>query len=80
MRPLVRPILLLMTTAAPLVAQSRRLGPADVQAFPPTDTARVAVGQMAPDFTLANKEGGTVTLSDFRGKKRIILVFYRGHW
>jgi peroxiredoxin len=24
--------------------------------------------------------GDVVTLSDFRGKKNIVLVFYRGHW
>lgn len=64
----------------PVDAQTRPLGPADAQVLPPTDTARVAVGQVAPDFTLAGKDGGPVTLSDFRGKKRIILVFYRGHW
>lgn len=72
--------LLAATFALPVHAQTRALGPADAQVLPPTDTARVAVGQLAPDFTLAAKDGGTVTLSDYRGKKRIILVFYRGHW
>ncbi len=80
MRHFVGPWLLLVTLAAALPAQAPRLGPADAQLLPPTDTARVAVGQLAPDFTLATRERGTVTLSDFRGKKRIILVFYRGHW
>ncbi|MBK8250235.1 MAG: redoxin domain-containing protein [Gemmatimonadetes bacterium] len=80
MRSYIAPWLLAATFALPVDAQSRPLGPADAQVLPPTDTARVAVGQLAPDFTLATKEGGTVTLSDYRGKKRIILVFYRGHW
>lgn len=36
----------------------------------------VEVGQMAPDFTLKNQHGEEVTLSDFRGKKNVVLVFY----
>ena len=33
------------------------------------------VGQLAPPFTLPDKEGKTVSLSDFRGKK-VVLYFY----
>lgn len=34
------------------------------------------VGQEAPDFTLGTLDGkGTITLSDFRGKKPVVLVF-----
>jgi peroxiredoxin len=40
----------------------------------------VAVGSVAPDFSLRTLAGDTLTLSDFRGKKDVILVFYRGHW
>ncbi len=36
-------------------------------------------GQQAPDFALTDPAGQTVHLSDFRGKK-VLLVFYRGHW
>ncbi len=32
-------------------------------------------GDMAPDFTLADKEGKSVTLSGFRGRK-VVLYFY----
>ena len=32
----------------------------------------------APDFTIADSEGNTVTLSDFKNKKNIVLVFNRG--
>jgi cytochrome oxidase Cu insertion factor (SCO1/SenC/PrrC family) len=56
------------------------LGPKDGADLPPTDTARVAVGSVAPDFTLATFTGESVTLSELRGKKNVILVFYRGHW
>ena len=30
----------------------------------------------APDFTLVNQFGAEVSLSDFRGKKNVVLVFY----
>lgn len=34
------------------------------------------VGEMAPDFTLQNIAGTeTITLSDFRGKKPVALIF-----
>ncbi len=56
------------------------LGPTDGAGLPPTDLGRVAVGRPAPDFTLESKDGGTVMLSSFRGRKDVVLVFYRGHW
>ncbi len=33
-------------------------------------------GTIAPDFTLRNQFGEEVTLSSFRGKKPVVLVFY----
>ena len=36
----------------------------------------VEVGDKAPDFTLRNQFKDEVTLSDFRGKKNVVLVFY----
>ncbi len=33
----------------------------------------------APDFALASSTGETVRLSDYRGRK-VVLVFYRGYW
>jgi len=66
---------------APLAAQpSPALGPVDGKNLAPTDIERVAVGQPAPDFSLARYGGGTLTLSQFRGRKNVVLVFYRGHW
>jgi peroxiredoxin len=35
----------------------------------------IAVGDQAPDFTLRNQDGEKVSLSDFRGR-RVMLVFY----
>ena len=36
----------------------------------------VSVGEKAPDFTLTNQHGEEVTLSNFVGKKPVVLVFY----
>lgn len=41
---------------------------------------RVAIGTPAPDFTLECFGGGRMTLSQFRGKTNVVLVFYRGYW
>jgi peroxiredoxin len=35
----------------------------------------IAAGEPAPDFTLRNQDGEEVSLSDFRGR-RVLLVFY----
>jgi hypothetical protein len=60
--------------------EPRPLGPADGHDLPPTEIERVQVGDPAPDFTLLTLQGDTVTLSNFRGRRDVILVFYRGHW
>lgn len=36
------------------------------------------IGDEAPDFALPDQEGQTVRLSDFRGKRAVVLVFYPG--
>ena len=36
----------------------------------------VKPGDMAPDFTLPSTVGEKVTLSDYRGKKNVVLAFY----
>ena len=36
----------------------------------------INVGDEAPDFELTAHDGETVRLSDFRGKKNVLLVFY----
>jgi cytochrome oxidase Cu insertion factor (SCO1/SenC/PrrC family) len=71
---------LLAALATPIMAQTIALGPADGRDLPAVDTGRVRVGESAPDFTLESMTAGTVTLSQYRGKKNVILVFYRGHW
>jgi mycoredoxin-dependent peroxiredoxin len=36
----------------------------------------VETGAKAPDFTLKNQHGETISLSDFRGEKNVVLLFY----
>ena len=69
--------LAIFLAASPVRAQ---LGPKDSVTGGATDLERVKVGQLAPDFTLENVDGKTLTLSDLRGKKSAVLVFYRGYW
>lgn len=68
----------IVLAATPLVAQ--QLGPIDGATLAPTDTGRVHAGMPAPDFTLESFAGPRVTLSQYRGKKNVVLAFYRGHW
>ncbi len=35
-------------------------------------------GELAPDFELVDVTGKPVRLSDYRGKKNVVLVFNRG--
>ncbi len=39
--------------------------------------ARVSLNQIAPDFSLTDYRGNTVSLADFRGQKNVLLVFNR---
>jgi cytochrome oxidase Cu insertion factor (SCO1/SenC/PrrC family) len=59
---------------------SAQLGPKDSGDYKPTDLDRIKVGDVAPDFTLEDADGKQITLSDYRGKKSVVLVFYRGYW
>ncbi len=43
-------------------------------------TSPIAVGEVAPDFTLEDQRGRKVTLYEARGKQPVVLVFYRGYW
>jgi hypothetical protein len=63
---LVVAILQLALLCSVLVAQNR--------------TSPVAVGEIAPDFTLESHRGTKITLSEAREKSPVVLVFYRGYW
>jgi cytochrome oxidase Cu insertion factor (SCO1/SenC/PrrC family) len=70
----------LLLTAAVASSAQTTLGPKDGAGLPPTDLERVKVGDAAPDFTLEDQDGKPVTLSAYRGKRTVVLVFYRGYW
>lgn len=40
--------------------------------------AQVQIDASAPDFTLADYKGNSVSLSDFKGTQNVLLVFNRG--
>ena len=42
----------------------------------PSPAWAVEVGQPAPEFSLASTTGANISLSDFRGKKWVLLEFY----
>ena len=71
---------LALVLSYPLSPAHAQLGPKDGANLAPTDLERVKVGDKAPDFTLEDIDGKNMSLSDFRGKKSVVLVFYRGHW
>ncbi len=59
---------LLLVMTAGLFAQSKK-----------EDSGMPKVGDMAPDFTLKHFDGNDlkdVKLSDYRGKKNVVLAFY----
>jgi peroxiredoxin len=61
-------LLLTVSTAFPTFAQTTK-----------ESSSMPKVGDMAPDFTLKHFDGGAlkdVKLSDYRGKKNVVLAFY----
>ena len=58
-----------------IVTLAVALGMSLVTIGPPPARA-VEVGEPAPAFTMASTTGGDVSLSDFRGKKWVLLEFY----
>jgi len=46
------------------------------QAVPVAPQTQLKVGMAAPDFELTDTEGTKVKLSDFKGKKSVVLAFY----
>ena len=51
-----------------------------VAARVPETTSAFVIGRPAPDFTLPDSAGRSIMLADYRGKKPVVLVFYRGYW
>jgi peroxiredoxin len=43
---------------------------------PPAQHTNLRIGDEAPDFTLPDNNNKPVKLSDFRGKKNVVLAFF----
>jgi len=50
------------------------------QLKPVDSQLKVNIGDPAPDFTLPSVKGGTVTLSQFRGEKNVVISFVPAAW
>lgn len=70
---MVRKSLLLFSFVAILALTAFAQQPAKQPAPPKT---HLKVGQAAPDFTLRATDGKTYKLSDFKGKKNVVLAAY----
>ncbi len=46
----------------------------------PATPTMLRVGERPPEFTLPDAAGRPVALADYRGKKPVVLIFYRGYW
>ena len=46
------------------------------QIAPKPPESKLKVGDAAPEFVLNDTDGNTVKLSDFKGKKSVVLAFY----
>lgn len=68
----------LLISVAALTAAPQ--GASATQSTAPTQAERVAVGDEAIDFTLQSIDGETYHLSDLRGEKNAIIIFFRGAW
>ncbi len=44
------------------------------------DQVAMSVGDMAPNFSAEDESGTIRKLSELRGEKNLILIFYRGYW
>jgi len=46
--------------------------------FKKKDTIMLAIGELAPDFTLPDEQGNLHTLAALRGQNPVVLIFYPG--
>ena len=76
---IIRHLAVLLLAAGTLVSSSL-LAADSSGAAPAKRGTPVGAGDVAPDFTLVDRDGRKHTLSAERAKRPVVLVFYRGHW
>jgi len=75
-------VIILLAAAAWAAGQTPSPTPAPARTAPPAPHTNLKVGQAAPDFTLPSTAVGPdgrglrFKLSDFKGKKNVVLAFY----
>jgi hypothetical protein len=67
---------ILLAAAIGLTACKKPHSPVDPIASRPSNLN----GQPAPRFTLPSDTGSDVSSSEFIGKSKLVLIFYRGYW
>jgi len=68
--------MLLLTLVSTIAAQQPTASPPEQTTPPAPPKTHLKVGQLAPDFALIDTAGKPVKLSDFKGKKNVVLAFY----
>ena len=72
-------VLLAFFAATASVAPADPLGLAP-DASPEAQAEPIQVGAEAPDFSLESIDGQASRLSDLRGEKSAVIIFFRGSW
>ncbi len=67
---------MILCGALALIPAGRYLAGAEAAQQSPVAKTHLKVSEMAPDFTLQDQNRQSVKLSDFRGKKNVVVAFY----
>jgi cytochrome oxidase Cu insertion factor (SCO1/SenC/PrrC family) len=76
MRKAIIPMLLAMALTGSAISQTAPAAKPAASKQEPAPEPKVKVGDMAPDFTMKDQNRKDVKLSDFHGKKNVVLAFY----